>query len=271
MKTKFLFLGVPPPSNLFVPPGQALSVQFYNLCVQVNIHVITRILRPDGEIREIDSPFVVPQGPNPMVRIIPLTECYILSCTVRSYSANLLPSHLYVIVNLVNSVTAAATVIQQLIGGYVSGQSCQSYPSSQIKLSTDVQPLIALYQAVDPGLGAPVFYPAPAFLHHRIVSMQFDFTTAAGGAVRRVFIELIRGGTICQRVDSSTTQAAGLTVSYVFHALKTPALVGSLTEEVLPHDFSIVLGDTLSINAAALGVGDEFVDIYMAVEERLLI
>ena len=56
MKTKFLNIGVQPPSNLFVAPGQALRVTFYNLCIAQTVHVITRILRPDGEMREIDRP-----------------------------------------------------------------------------------------------------------------------------------------------------------------------------------------------------------------------
>ena len=272
MKTKFSFLGVQPPSNLFVINGQALQVYLYNICqLPADVRIITRILRSDGEMKEISSPVIAVNGVDPTMLIIPLTECYILSCTVICDTAAIFPGHLFAVVNLMNSVNVSAFVIEQLIAGYCSPRTFPTYPTTPLRLSTEVLPIVSFVNIADPGAGNNASWVCPANLYCRVNSVLFEFSAAAGGVARRVWLQLLKGVVAAFMIEGTNTVAPGTSEEFQFVAGITPGMVGFQDRQVFPNIFQMYPGDTLLLDATTLAGGDTFIEIYVTMEQVIFV
>ena len=144
----------------------------------------------------------------------------------------MLPSHLYVVVNLVSSIVASGFIIKQLLGGYVSGTTGLSYPTSPIRISTDVVPLVASTIVADPAPGADIIYTPPLYLLQRILSITFKLDTDDPVANRRIQIWVVRPTGVTQFQESSVVQAALLTYIYNFHSAYTPVLTAERQSQI---------------------------------------
>lgn len=271
MKAQFIFTGVQPPSNTYVPPGQALRFTFFNMAGTELIFIVIRILRADGEIREITRTLSVLTTLTGQTVVIPLTECYILSVSVRPDDIDLHPGQFFGTIDLIGGTDINAPLIQQLECGYVTGQTALSFPESRHRLSTDCVPLVTRVAPANPAAGANLIWTAPVNQLTRLLQVNWIFTASAVVVSRYPTLAINRGGVITFRKGDTTPVTAGTAWNYYYCAGSSDNYNSYLYMRGLQPDFILNTSDQLIISAINMDVADTITSISITYESRFLI
>jgi hypothetical protein len=271
MKAQFIFTGVQPPSNTYVPPGQALLFTFFNMAGTELIFIVIRILRADGEIREITRTLVVLTTLTGQTVIIPLTECYILSVSVRADDIDLHPGQFFGRIDLIGGTDINAPLIQQLECGYVSGQTALSFPESRHRLSIDCVPLVKRVTPANPAAGANLIWTAPVNQITRLLQVNWSFVASVAVANRYPMLSINKGGFISfRKIDTTVVVGSGAQV-YYYCAGSSDNYNSWVAMRGLQPDFILNTADQLIISAINMDAGDTITNISITYESRFLI
>lgn len=119
-----------------------------------------------------------------------------------------------------------------------------------------------------PGLGNPLTLAVSPHTRWYLRSIRTNFITGAGGADRRVRLEILTGATTLTRIESRLTQAANLNRFYNWNqnARDDTAFIANEASTPIPRNLYLNDAHTIRLTAQALGVNDRFTNTQILTE-----
>lgn len=165
---------------------------------------------------------------------------------------------------------SGATLVQNLLTGYVSNAYSPSWPTG-----TQDDPLTGpgyLYSetGTNPAAGAEMVITVPTGARWRIIALCIVLTTAAGGSDRLVHVDFKNGSAIMLRSATPRVQPPAVARNYNLGNLtQIPASVSLSNNLNIPDNFLLPAGTTITTSTSNMGGSDNYDAPTYLVEEWL--
>lgn len=266
---RFLSKAVQPPSVVYVDPNDVMQVGCATSQTNEAVTVSYRLLRADGELILGQFQLFPPNTRVVTSRQEPLAEGFLLSVSCNAAVATT-RGQTFVRVFLTDQSLGAGQPSYMLMADYVTNAMAPAYPNGRI-----------LAPSEGPGWAHSIQVPNPLPQHvwtqfvptnarWAVRSCFFNLTTDATAINRSIGLQLSSGGFLIYNGFSPSTVGPSVTVSYA-GAQMTPHVTSNPTALLVPLPPDVVLLSIGEISSAAtpFGVGDQFTNIIIQIEEWL--
>ncbi len=291
--TTFKFMGVEPPSPLYVLRDDVLTLQALSLNPGAieTVTFNTRFLRvpevqggqPSGQGQPagvggvvdygiIDTGTdVINLGLGPTASAISRTlgEGYLLAVAAVCASASL-RGQTFVRVTLRRAGGALINTAQVLLGDYIIAGAPGGWPYGRALSTFEGPGWHRSVQVANPAAGADFIMTTPAFTQRTVTSFSAVFTAAAAVASRNINIIVDDGANIVWQDDVSAAVTA--TQAVTINGAQTAATVGIVATTlfvVLPPGLKLEVGWRVRSSTAAIQGADQWSAIWFNVEDLI--
>lgn len=212
----FLQDGVPPPSALYMGPGESLEVWVCSLAPATIVRIYARMLSPQGQVIPHRFDLVTGAAGAVLTSRIETGEGCLLSVAVIALSGGIQPGMAFVRCNLVQRGAGAIYPTYTLLSGYVSMYEYLMWPPVHTEhLGSGNGNYLAVAVAA-PAAGAEFVVAAPAASIWRLHAIRVQLTTAAAAGNRVVTLRGIIAGVTYWTTGANTAQPPSTVYNYVF-------------------------------------------------------
>lgn len=201
----------------------------------------------------------------------PLAGGYVTNLSVFASTGSPKVGQVFVIVQLLNGLGAAATVMGTMLQGYVTTTQGLGWPGSPIESSTDGEPAVRTVGGTLPPIGVELSETVPNGARWELLALTTLFTTSAAVPTRRPRLRYASGADFIGFYPHTLAIGPGA-VTFITWG---PGLVPSAdaaqqTVTVgLPNPMRLLAGQTFSTLTGALDVGDSYQTPIYTVREWL--
>jgi len=230
----------------------------------VSVSICARLMDASGNLNysRWDNSFAVSAGITFQALLLP---GYLISLAVTCNTASIPSGVLFVVGGLVHQANTGLPLDTLLLSSYVSSFAPAGWPAGAL---TDVSadqgaPCTIPFGASAPGAHCTLTVPDAYFLP---LAAYVGFTTSVAVANREVFMYAsIAGGPAVYLAICPNTQAAGLTVGYLFMPTVSPFAPPALDTQVVGLTSELLTpgGTVITIAAAAIQAADQFANGYV--------
>jgi len=262
---------VNPPSTVYVARDDLFRVTVTSRTTIFDVHVLFRLLLPNGEI--VPNTFIVrpPVSLVPFALEITLAEGFLLSVGVSCTPGSPARGDVFCQVELQRFQSGQAFQGLMLIAGYISGSQDLAWPSIPPANSFEGRGNILSFAGTDPAAGVEITQAVPTGVLWRLSSLSFVLTTDATVSNRQVRLVLDDGANIFARIPAPAVQPASIAVRYTFGDGLANFSAGDDAVAPTPSGLLLPVGFRFRTLTTNLQAGDNFGQPQFNVEEWLVV
>lgn len=258
-----------PPGAVYLGPDDTLALQARSPSVSSVLHLTTRRLTPQGEIKSDPVDVTVATvGTAVFETVIPPAEGFLLSAHLRGDAVSRGQCFVKLLVKRATGGTDL-TLGHLLFQGYVSADDHLSYPQSPTESSLNGRGWTHSLTAVNPAPAANVVVTVPVGVRWILKGFKAVLATSAAVRTRTVLFAILDNlGNTAGVSPPLLNQTASQSIEYTYgpglSAVASPALastIGISVDLVLPAGWQMILQDFNADGA------DQFSQIVLFVEE----
>lgn len=265
----FLTTGVPPPSDLYLAPTDAIRVELFSQNAGIPIFVKMRYVTPTGDLQYEEEQMQTTTLASSSVADFNIGEAFLLSVAVVTGQSSTQRGRVYASVSYIRAFGGPSVAFMHtLVQGYVTAVQRVSWPILQADYPINGQGLPVYLTLNSPAAGSNFAYTIPNNLRVRLMSMFFNLTTSATVGSRAVSVQVIYGGAACVVAFAPTTQAASVVQSYTC-ASGYPSAAPTGGAMYIPWPFNLLLqaAGLLEIVVGGIQSGDQISNVDVGFEE----
>jgi hypothetical protein len=265
------------PANLIPAPFQFLLTGEDNLRLATwnsrpasTIVCSGRILRDTGEILPFRHEIALTTTRLIQRTLLPLGPGALLNVVV-AMNNNVASGTTFAKLEVVRGFTGAITPLGTLTQAYLGSTHSTAWPGALLEDPRSGDGELVTATAADPAAGAEVSVSVPVGARWRVESFHGQLTTDATVANRRPVLILDDSGAFqVARVASSATQAASLTMNYMWNrGVSVDPVVTEQGQGLLPTDGTLISGWRIRTSTFNLQAADDWAAPQLLVREWL--
>jgi len=271
-EVSFLQDGVPPPSALYIGPGEGLELRAASLDVGTYVRLYLRMLDPQGKIIPHRFEFVTAAAGAANTWRLPLSEGFLLSAAVDMNVGGIRPGRVYTRLDLIQIGAGVVYPRYTLISGYLSLNDHLMWPPAHSERIGSGRGNIQLLQSAAPAAGAELVVVVTAATINRMISVRFTLTTAVAAGNRVLTLQYAAFGGPYWEGGANVAQPPSTTYTYVASTAPVQGPLGNNVYAIpLPPDLCLFPGSTLTTATVGIAAADQYTLAQEYVEQWILV